>query len=98
MKKILTLTLAITLASFSSLALADDATIVIKKASDTTATVGAFPDAKTSSVVPITFDSGASWDNVKDSYTVSSDVAAALANKKIAISIGSDGTASFHKK
>jgi hypothetical protein len=98
MKKSLYLTLALTFVA-GALAQADDTTITITKASDTMAKVAPSQDTKgKSGVVPITFDSGASWDNVKDTYTVSSDTASALMSKKETISIGTDGTATFHSK
>jgi peroxiredoxin len=98
MKKLtyLTLTLAFTLC-LSAFARADDTTICIKKAGDTTAKVGKL-DGKDTVVVPISFDSGADWSAVKDSYDVSSDTAAALMAKKDTISVGSDGGVSFHTK
>ncbi len=97
MKKLLLLTLVITLASFGSAALADDETISIKKAGDTKAKVADFPSGKESSVVSIKFASDASWDSVKDSYTVSHEIAEGLEHKKYSIPIESDGGASFHK-
>ncbi len=94
MKKIASLILAAAF-SLGTLAQADDVVIAVAKAGDTTAKVGTLGSDKTA-VVPISFDSGADWTAVKDSYTVSSDTAAALAAKKETISIGTDGTASFH--
>jgi hypothetical protein len=96
MKKLLSLTVALTLASFGSVALADDVTIDIKKAGDTMAKVEVWPDAKPTTIVPISFDSGADWTVVKDSYTVSADTEAAIEKKAVSISIGTDGTATFH--
>ncbi len=98
MKKLFFFTLLVLCTTFGSVAWADDSTICIKKAGETTATVSTFSSDKQIAVVPISFDSGADWDSVKDSYTVSSDVAAGLASKKITVSIGSDGTATFHSK
>jgi hypothetical protein len=97
MKKSLYLTLALTFFA-GALVKADDTTITVKKASDTRAKVATVPDKGKSCTVPIAFDSGASWDNVKDTYTVSSDTAAALLSKSETISIGTDGTATFHSK
>lgn len=98
MKKSLYLTLALTCLA-GALAKADDTVITIKKASDTMATVAPVPDSKGKGCkVPITFDSGASWDDVKDTYTVSSSTAGCLMSKSETVSIGSDGTATFHSK
>jgi len=72
-------------------------TIAITKAGDTTAKVGKF-GGKDTVIVPISFDSGADWTTVKDSYTVSSDTAAAVMAKKDTISVGTDGGVSFHTK
>jgi len=47
---------------------------------------------------PISFGDGASWDSVKDSYSVAPCTASAIEAGKIAISISSDGTATFNKK
>jgi hypothetical protein len=98
MKKLLALLLGIALTTYGTLALADDSSVTfgLSKVSDTKAKVSVWPDAKTTSVVGISFDSGASSDNVKDSYSVSPDIAAGLEAGKISISIGTDGTATFH--
>jgi hypothetical protein len=98
MKKILAFTLALAFAAYGSFALADDSgvTFGLSKISDTKAKLSVWPDAKTTATVSISFDSGASWDDVKDSYTVSPDVAAGLEAGKVTISIGTDGTATFH--
>jgi hypothetical protein len=94
MKKLLSFTLVLTLAALGSHALADDVTVMVTKASDTTAKIT--PEGKsTSSTVPITFASGMSWDDVKDSYTVSSDNADKLAGCKEGIMINSDGGISY---
>jgi len=69
--------------------------LTIAKATEKTAKITI--DKKTATV-PISFGDGASWDSVKDSYTVAPCTASALEHGKIAISIGSDGTASFNKK
>ena len=96
MKKLLLLTLAITLISLGSVALADDVAICIKKAGDNKATVSDFNTCKNSSTVSIKFADGTSWDDVRDSYTVSSDDAAALAAGKKCIKVESDGGISLH--
>ena len=104
MKKLLSLTLALSIASIGSMALADDSnvTIWVTKAGDTTAKVCTvapigYDNSKCIGTVPISFASDASWDNVRDTYSVSSDVAAALGANKESIAIGSDGTATFNK-
>jgi hypothetical protein len=97
MKKLLSLTLVLALASFT-FAKADDVTICLKKASDTKAKVCTFSNGKTCEVVPISFASDASWDDVKDSYDISSDTASDLAAKKASISVANDGTLTFNKK
>jgi hypothetical protein len=98
MKKILALVLAIALATYGTVALADDTSVTfsLSKVSDTKAKLSVWPDAKPTATVSISFDSGASWDDVKDSYSVTPDVAAGLEAGKISISIGTDGTATFH--
>jgi len=95
MKKILALTLALAFAAYGS-ALADDVTFGLSKISDSKAKLAVWPDGKPTATVAISFDSGASWDNVKDSYTVSPEIASWLEAGKVSISIGSDGTATFH--
>ena len=47
------------------------------------------------SCAPISFADGASWDSVKDHYEVSPSTASGIEAGTIAISIGSDGTATF---
>ena len=98
MKNILALTLGIVLATYGTVALADDSDVTfgLSKVSDTKGKLSVWPDGKTTATVPVTFDSGASWDNVKDSYTVSSGVAAKLESGKAGLSIGADGTATVH--
>ena len=49
------------------------------------------------SCAPISFADGANWDSVKDHYEVNPAVASGLEAGTMAISIGSDGTASFTK-
>ena len=44
---------------------------------------------------PISFADGASWDTVKDHYEVDPSLVSGLKAGKVAISIGSDGTATF---
>jgi hypothetical protein len=100
MKKLTSFTLSLVLvAGFASFAQADDMKICVSKATDTKAKVCEF-DKKDGmcAMVPISFDSGADWSMVKDSYMVSPETAHALMSKKDTISIGSDGTASFHGK
>jgi hypothetical protein len=48
-------------------------------------------------MAPISFSDGADWTTVKDHYEVDPSVVSGLKAKKIAIAIGSDGTASFTK-
>ncbi len=98
MKKILSLTLAFVITTVGSLSFADDSanvTIWVKKNTETTAMV--CTDSKCLGTVPVKFATDASWDNVKDTYSVSPDIAAALGAKKEAITIGSDGSATFTK-
>ena len=99
MKKILILVLALAFAGYGSVAMADDSdvTISLSKVSDTKAKVSVWPDAQKTCVVKIKFSCCSNWDNVKDSYTVSPDVAAGLAAGKFFIAISNDGTAAFHK-
>jgi hypothetical protein len=98
MKKLLSLTLGLALVSFASAAIADDVTITLKKSSDTKAKIENFSDSKVLAVVPVTFDSGADWDTLLDSYTVSSDDLTKLEAKKSTLSVGTDGALSFHSK
>jgi hypothetical protein len=96
MKKLLALTAAVALASITSAAFAaDNVTIMITKSSDTMAKVTPATSKGTSSVVPITFASGTSWSDVKDSYSVSPDTASKLAEKKECITVASDGGISY---
>jgi hypothetical protein len=53
---------------------------------------------KSTYTAPVSFGDGASWDCVKDHYEVAPSVVSGLKAGKIAISVGSDGTASFTKK
>jgi hypothetical protein len=98
MKKLLSLLLIVSVAALGTRALADDdmSTICVAKAGDTTAKVT--PDKGAPVMVPVTFDSGADWDAVKDTYSVSSATLAGLEAKKVTLSIGTDGTATFHSK
>ena len=98
MKKTLSLLLAATLASFGSLALADDSTttIWISKAGDTTAKVCTvhplgYDGSKCLGTDSITFVDGATWDTVKHSYDVSSSTLSALSSKGAAITVHGDG-------
>jgi hypothetical protein len=47
---------------------------------------------------PISFGDGASWTSVKDHYELDPSVVSGIKAGKLAISIGSDGGASFTKK
>jgi len=94
MKKFLFLTLALAFTTFGSQAFADT-TIGIKKASDNTAKVSNFNTGKALGTVPIMFASGASWDNVRDSYTVTDATAAAISSKKVCFSVAETGTITF---
>ncbi len=98
MNNLLSILLVLTLAVIGSHAWADDdmMTIWVTKAGDTMAKVTT--DKGTSVTVPISFDSGADWDAVKDSYSVSSGTLSGLESKKVSISVGTDGTATFHTK
>jgi hypothetical protein len=98
MNKLLPFLLIAALAALGSHALADDDAMTIKvtKVSDTKAKVT--PDKGAVVTVPISFDAGADWDAVKDTYSVSPATLAGLEKKKVSISIGDDGTASFHSK
>lgn len=94
LRLVLTLSLVAFLATFT-LAAADtfdSDSATIQKASDTSAKV--LVGSKTYTA-PISFADGASWDTVKDHYEVADSVVAGLGAGKIAISIGSDGTATF---
>ena len=98
--KHLTLILCLTLVAFLAHATAafadfDSDKATIKKSSDTKAKV--LIGSKTYTT-PISFGDGASWDNVKDHYEVSPVVSDLLAKNEVAISIGSDGAASFTKR
>ena len=97
MKKLLSLLLVLTLAALGSRAMADSdmMTIWVAKSSDSMAKVTT--DKGTATMVPIMFDSGADWTDVKDSYSVSSCTLMGLEKKKVCMSVGADGTASFKK-
>ena len=73
----------------------DSATATIQKAGAHSAKVEV---DKATYTAPISFADGASWDTVKDHYEVAPSVVSGLKAGKIAISVGSDGTASFTKK
>jgi hypothetical protein len=67
--------------------------LTITKAGDNTAKI--MMDSKTY-CAPITFADGASWDSVKDSYTVSGAFSEVIEHGKVGITIAADGTASFN--
>lgn len=73
----------------------DSDTATIKKAGPSTATVMV---DKGTYKAPISFTDGADWSTVKDHYEVSPVVVSSLKAHKLAIAIGSDGTASFTRK
>ena len=73
----------------------DSETATIQKAGANSAKVVI---GSSTSIAPISFADGASWDNVKDHYEVDPSVAAGLEKNKICISIAADGTASFRTK
>jgi len=94
LRLILSLSLVAFLAT-STLASADtydSDTATIQKASDTSAKVVVGGKTYTAA---ISFGDGANWDAVKDHYEVADAVVSGLEAGKIAISIGSDGTATF---
>lgn len=97
LRLLLSLSLVAFLATFSlaSAASFDSETATIQKATASTAKVIVGKETYTA---PISFGDGASWDNVKDHYEVADSVVSGLKKHKIAISIGSDGGASFTKK
>jgi len=66
--------------------------LTIAKATGKTATVTV--GSKTTTV-PISFGDGASWDSVKDSYSVAPSTASALEAGTMAISVQADGGVSF---
>ena len=82
----------VTIASADSF---DSETATIQKATASTAKVLVGKETYTA---PISFADGADWGAVKDHYEVADSVVAGLAKHKIAISVGSDGTASFTTK
>ena len=92
MKKFLFLTLA--LATLATQAFADT-TIKVSKAGASTAKVCEFDNDKCLGTVPITFASGASWDSLKDSYTITDATAAAISSKKVSFSVADTGTITF---
>jgi len=97
MKKLLVLAAGI-IVSFSVSSLrADDATqtVGITKAGDNTAKVTEWSGKDLSGTVPISFASGVSWDDVKDSYDVSPDTAAGLVSGKLAIVVNADSGLSY---
>ena len=78
-------------------ALADDILVTVTKVSDAKAKVTPVLNSKDEgTTVPISFDSGADWSCVKDVYSVSDITAAGIKHRKVSISIGTDGTVTFH--
>ena len=73
-----------------------DMTIAVSKHTDTTAKVSDVDGKGGSQIVHVKFDDGADWSCVKDTYNVSDSTAHDLMAGKEYISIGTDGTASFH--
>ncbi len=98
MKKLLPYLLVLTLAALGTHALADDVTVMVIKHGDSMVTLTPNGGDETPVVVPVTFDSGADWSAVKDSYDIAPETLAGLKAKKLTLSIGSDGGATFHKK
>jgi hypothetical protein len=97
LRLLLSLSLVAFLTTFSiaSAASFDSQTATIQKATASTAKVMVGKETYTA---PISFGDGADWSCVKDHYEVADSVVAGLEKHKIAISIGSDGKASFTRK
>jgi hypothetical protein len=92
MKKLLAFTVAAALASFSAAALADTVTLMVTKHGDSMAKLVSNPGKPGDEcTVPVKFDSGASWDTMKDSYDVSPENAAKLKAGEEYILAESDG-------
>jgi len=93
---ILTLSLVAILATFTTARADsyDSDMATIQKKGDSTAKV--LVD-KSTYVVPVSFASGASWDNVMDHYELSDASKAILSSGKAKLSIGSDGGATWSK-
>lgn len=98
MKKLLPYLLVLTLAALSSHALADDVTVMVIKHGDSMVTLTPNGGNETPIYVPLTLDSGATWNDVRDSYDIAPETLAGLKAKKLTMSVGSDGGATFHKK
>jgi hypothetical protein len=98
MKKLLPYLLVLTFAALGSRALADDVTVMVIKHGDSMVTLTPNGGDETPVYVPVTFDSGADWSAVRDSYDIAPETLAGLKAKKLTLSIGSDGGATFHKK
>jgi hypothetical protein len=94
LRLVLTLSLVAFLATFTIASAdkfdSDQATIQKGTATAAKVLVG-----KETYCAPISFGDGASWDSVKDHYEMAPSVVSGLAAGRMAISIASDGTASF---
>ena len=97
LRLVLSLSLVAFLATFTiaSADTYDSDMATIQKKGDTTAKV--IVD-KMTYVVPVSFGSGASWDNVMDHYELSDASKAILAAGHAKLSVGSDGGATWSKK
>jgi hypothetical protein len=98
MKKILAILLGITLAAYSSMAFADDATttIYISQSGDNNAKVCAahplgYDGSKSLGTVQIKFVDDATWDTVKRSYDVPASEATMLSCKGATLTVHGDG-------
>ena len=98
MKKLLPYLLVLTLAALGTHALADDVTVMVIKHGDSMVTLTPNGGDETPVYVPITFDSGADWSDVKDSYDIAPETLAGFKAGKLTLSIGTDGGATVHKK
>ena len=96
LRLVLSLSLIAFLATFSIAAADtyDSEQATIQKAGAHSAKV--MVDSKTYTA-PISFGDGASWDSVKDHYELDPSIVSCLKNGTVAISIESDGGASFTK-
>ena len=97
MKKLLSFLLVLTLAALGTHALADDVTVLVTKHGDNMITLTPDGGKESAVTVPVTFDSGADWSAVKDSYDIAPETYSGLASKMMCVSVGSDGGLSFHK-
>jgi hypothetical protein len=97
LRLLLSLSLVAFLATFSlaSAASFDSETATIQKSTAHTAKIMVGKETYTA---PISFGEDADWTSVKDHYEVNDSVVSGLKKHKIAISIGSDGKASFTRK